>query len=216
MADNSNPYADAERIERVLALALQVPLFPSRSRVRAKAARDPRVEALREHMRLEFHNLQAISSRCQAEPGGPSFLFSSNLDQWLGTSAHFRRRMEFVESLVSLRARALESLRGLPEPDAQGRFRVVHYAGVMPEVPPWKELGDPERAFLLAITGRRMFAKELVKVLGGSENVIRRRAAELKNLGIIGRVGRDGYVIRRVPRGAPSEIVAAADGKAGT
>lgn len=214
-SSHEDPYTDVDLIEEALALALKVPKFPpKRSRVHAKPELGPEFRALVALFDERGREFTDLARKYHPKGGELDMVLLQQFDRWAGTADHFPKRMELIETLIAMRHANLEKLRALPEPDERGHFARYYIAGFRPEVPPWKDLDDSRQRILRVIAAGRKSAKEIRQQVGGSYDVVRRVIAELVNRGLAKRVGTSGYVIARVPFGAPPEIAAAADGKA--
>lgn len=211
-----NPYADVDVIETALALALRIPRFAPKPKGRREVpATLPEVAELTKYIDEHGRTLLELGRRYARKGGatGLDFFFYGIAATWAGTPNHFTERQTLVDELVAMRKAALDSLRALPEPDEKGRFHVYSLVGPEPAGPMWARLDDTERRVLELLAKERLEAKQLAPRLKMTASAVRHVTAHLARLRIIERTGKSGYVIKRAPRGAPEEVVAAAEGR---
>lgn len=211
-----NPYADVDVIENALAFALRIPRFaPKAKSRRERPATPPEVGELTKYIDEHARKLLELGRKYARKGGatGLDFFFYGNVETWVGTANHFTERQTLVDELVAMRKAALDSLRALPEPNEKGQFHTYVLVGPAPVGPTWAGLDDTERRVLELLAKERLEAKQLAAKLKMTPSAVRHVTARLVRSRIIERTGKSGYVIKRAPRGAPEELVAAAEGR---
>jgi biotin operon repressor len=208
--DTEAAYEDLMKTERVLVLALSLPIHPPPLPA-LNSDRAVQLDAGTETALSELECLgYAIRDRLTVEEGSTDLGRVMELHlllqpkSWYGGRQHESQRRRLIALVLGLRDKLLGRLLVLPEFDLKPLQSGAASSAVSDSA--WTSLAVQARDILGALSGKQLTGKEIARVLGVSRENISHVLSELVKLGILFNKKGSGYCIVRIPDFAPPEI----------